>query len=278
MCIIIRAQYTCVVRTCIMQTCTIAIASSLPSNYIIHTYIYIHRSDQEELEKDGDDDGESEELIDASSEEEDDDHHCLLPLSDYEIARDERVRANKRKFNEIFNIDDGKKKAKKVLNFLAICKIHTQYKFTLVHAQNMYSITYHFLIFFDFSFQQSRINTSLQYVHSINVHFSFMQNDHGITSTTNPVAVGEMIAVRSNKYRERPLLGRITTVKQDTVVFDWLVGSYSGTWKDWRGRENGKSVIYSDELPTSDILMTSITLTKAKKLQPQTVATLKELY
>ena len=31
---------------------------------------------------------------------------------------------------------------------------------------------------------------------------------------TNPVAVGEIIAVWSNKYRERPLLGRITNVKQ----------------------------------------------------------------
>jgi len=108
-----------------------------------------------------------------------------------------------------------------------------------------------------------------------------MQNDHSTTSTTHvklPVAIGETIAVQSNKYCEHPLLGYVTSVKRDTVVFDWLVGSYSGTWKEWRGRGKGRSIIYSDELHTTDIIMTSITLTKGKKLPPQTVATLKELY
>ena len=89
---------------------------------------------------------------------------------------------------------------------------------------------------------------------------------------------GEYIAVVSNKYDDRPLLGRVTGVKQDKVIIDWMVGSYSGTWREWRGRSGGKAVIYSDTIMKQDIVLRNITLTKSHRLKPEQVTCLKELY
>ena len=82
----------------------------------------------------------------------------------------------------------------------------------------------------------------------------------------------------SDKYHDRPLLGRVTAVKQDVVTIDWMVGSYSGVWREWRGRSEGKSVIYSDNIKVTDILLPNITFTKCQKLKQDTTMLLKELY
>ena len=42
------------------------------------------------------------------------------------------------------------------------------------------------------------------------------------------VEVGEYVAVLSNKYSERPLLGRVTAIFEDDIQMDWMVGTYSG--------------------------------------------------
>lgn len=63
------------------------------------------------------------------------------------------------------------------------------------------------------------------------------------------VTIGENIAIRRMKYKEKPLIGKVTAIKESSVVIDWLIGSYSGMWKEWRGRSEGKSVIYSDKIP-----------------------------
>ena len=87
-----------------------------------------------------------------------------------------------------------------------------------------------------------------------------------------------MIAVRCSKYQERPLIGRVTKLTGREVMFDWMVGTYSGTWKEWRGREDGKPVIFSDSVPVEDVVYGPITLHKSKKLPPQTIKELKEVY
>lgn len=92
--------------------------------------------------------------------------------------------------------------------------------------------------------------------------------------------MGELIAVYTAKFTERPLIGRVTSVDDiDKVVrFEWMIGTYTGTWKEWRGRKEGKSVIFTDSVPLTDVLYHPIELTKSKKLQPQVVAKLRELY
>lgn len=68
-----------------------------------------------------------------------------------------------------------------------------------------------------------------------------------------------LVAVRSTKYPDRPLIGRVIAIRED-VQIERMVGTYSGSWKEWKGREGGKTVIYQDSIPKGDILYTGITL------------------
>ena len=87
------------------------------------------------------------------------------------------------------------------------------------------------------------------------------------------------MAVRCSKYSERPLIGRVKSVNgNNNITIDWLIGTYSGYWKEWKGRHEGKPVVYSEEIPVEDIVLSSISFTKSWKLPPKTVAALKELY
>ena len=49
-------------------------------------------------------------------------------------------------------------------------------------------------------------------------------------------------------------------------------------WREWRGRSEGKSIVYSDEIGYDDIILGGITFTKSNRLRPATVSSLKELY
>ena len=82
----------------------------------------------------------------------------------------------------------------------------------------------------------------------------------------------------SAKYDDRPLLGRVTGVMQEEVMIDWMVGSYSGSWREWRGRSRGKAVVFTDTIKKKDILLCNIALTKSCRLKSDQVTCLKELY
>jgi len=83
--------------------------------------------------------------------------------------------------------------------------------------------------------------------------------------------------VQCSDYKERPLIGKVTEKGEDEVVMDWYIGSYSGTWREWKGRDNGKTVVFSQTIKSDDILQT-VLLTKSMRLQPQTVKDLKNIY
>ena len=66
---------------------------------------------------------------------------------------------------------------------------------------------------------------------------------------------GEYVAVKCKKYKDWPLIGKITTTDNVNTTIDWYVGTYSGTWKKWYGRQDRKAVVFSDNFPVKDILM-----------------------
>ena len=88
---------------------------------------------------------------------------------------------------------------------------------------------------------------------------------------------GEYVAVKCGKYKERPLIGRISEVDNVNITIDWYIGTYSDTWKEWRGRQDGKPVIFSDSIPVKDILM-KVSFTKSMRLPSSVIRSLKELY
>ena len=58
---------------------------------------------------------------------------------------------------------------------------------------------------------------------------------------------------------------------------DWYVGTYSGMWRPWKGREGGKTVTYTETVQDNQILQT-VNLTKSMRLPPKTVTDLKAAY
>ena len=53
---------------------------------------------------------------------------------------------------------------------------------------------------------------------------------------------GEYVAVKCL------LIGKITEINDINATIDWCVGTYSGIWKEWRGRKDGKAVVFSDTI------------------------------
>lgn len=83
--------------------------------------------------------------------------------------------------------------------------------------------------------------------------------------------MGMLVAVNISKYPDRPFIGRVVEGHKHEVVLEWLVGSYSGTWKEWKGREG-------DFHRHSVCRRHDIKLTVGKRLQPSKVKVLKSLY
>ena len=99
-----------------------------------------------------------------------------------------------------------------------------------------------------------------------------------LQSTGHDLELGECVAVLSNKYNERPLLGRVTAIFDDEIQMDWMVGTYSGMWRDWKGRVEGKPVVFCDRIKIDQVVMRSIQFTNGKRLKSDTVCELKQRY
>lgn len=79
------------------------------------------------------------------------------------------------------------------------------------------------------------------------------------------VKPGSFIAVKSVKYSEKLLIGKVLTEKP--LVIEWWVGTFTGTWKEWVGREDRKRVVYTEQIDETDILC-EVTFTPSRRLAP----------
>ena len=79
-------------------------------------------------------------------------------------------------------------------------------------------------------------------------------------------------------YKDRPLLGRVKSIQALKVTIEWLMGSYSGKWREWKGKVGKELVVYTDEIPVNDIIHRNITLNSSMHLTPSVVKILKEKY
>ena len=80
------------------------------------------------------------------------------------------------------------------------------------------------------------------------------------------------------KYIERPQIGQVTALTDSNVTINWFIGTYSGMWKPWRVRSQGKMVYNTEEIPLEDVFLTGITFGKTMRLSSKTVLALKDLY
>ena len=62
------------------------------------------------------------------------------------------------------------------------------------------------------------------------------------------------MALKLDKYPDRPLIGRIARIQGASIEVDWMVGTYSGQWREWKGRQDGKTIIFSDTVRRENII------------------------
>ena len=82
------------------------------------------------------------------------------------------------------------------------------------------------------------------------------------------------MAVRCQKYKDRPLIGKISKVAENKITLAWYIGTYSGVWKAWKGR---KSTPITDEISLDNIVR-KITFTKSMRLPQSVIQSLKQEY
>lgn len=96
------------------------------------------------------------------------------------------------------------------------------------------------------------------------------------------VAVGHLVAVRTEKEEDAPWIARVTAVDpgKDNVDVIWMEGKYNGQWKVAKTRR-GRSralVEWRDSVPKACIILYGFELTSASRLKKETIRELKELY
>lgn len=85
---------------------------------------------------------------------------------------------------------------------------------------------------------------------------------------------GDVIAVIDRSHDDRPQLGNVTAVTEDSVQLNWLLGTYTSVFKPYK--VGGKVVTAS--IPFHDVIMYDIKLTKGHRLEAKTRDELKRLY
>jgi len=89
-----------------------------------------------------------------------------------------------------------------------------------------------------------------------------VQVEEGPQQPEQNVEVGEYV-----------VLGKVTAIFENDIQMDWMVGTYSGVWREWKGRIEGKPVVFNDKIRKENVLMKHVTLTKGKQLKQQIYST-----
>ena len=115
----------------------------------------------------------------------------------------------------------------------------------------------------------------LMYVHNICMYsynlynyyyyiYAYLKTES--TSLKSSPAVGKFVPVQCDKYREWPLIRSVCEKFDGAVQITWYIGTYSRTWKEWKGRSEGKYVTFQDRINHQDVLMHDINFTKSMRL------------
>lgn len=90
-----------------------------------------------------------------------------------------------------------------------------------------------------------------------------------------------LIAVNLERYKEaRPQICEVKVggIKANTIIVNWLTGSYSAPWKPHKIRQGRHMVVLEEEIPKSSVILQNILLTEKRKLKKATIRTLRSLY
>ena len=84
-----------------------------------------------------------------------------------------------------------------------------------------------------------------------------------------------MVALRLHQYKDEiPQIARIVKITDFEITVEWWVGTFHGIWIEWK--EKGK--VINETFPRNAVLSTNISFYKSRRLTPNCITELKELY
>lgn len=88
-----------------------------------------------------------------------------------------------------------------------------------------------------------------------------------------------MVALKPDQmWLDRPLVGRIVSVKNDELEVIWYFGGYTTKWREWSLAEGDKVKVQRDTVSRERVLMESFQLTSSKKIPAKTAKQLRSMY
>ena len=87
-----------------------------------------------------------------------------------------------------------------------------------------------------------------------------------------------MVALRCEKYSERPQLGQVLQSKDNEVTIKWYDGTWSSKWKVYTYKDGRNTVAWIETVPMNDIILSKIELTKSGSLPTAIRGKLRDLY
>ena len=89
---------------------------------------------------------------------------------------------------------------------------------------------------------------------------------------------GMLVALVLDKYRERPLIGRVDEVSGEKLNLTWMYGHWTTHWSICKKRQGQRMIEWTEEVDKSAVVLFDFQLTTTGKLRQATVRELKRVY
>jgi hypothetical protein len=86
------------------------------------------------------------------------------------------------------------------------------------------------------------------------------------------------VALNMSEYKEKPQIGNVKSVSENTLEIEWYNGSWTTTWKVHKIRKGRELVVWKEEVPKSSVVLFDFSLTPNNKLREATRKELKRVY
>lgn len=92
------------------------------------------------------------------------------------------------------------------------------------------------------------------------------------------IVEGMLVALSLETYCERPLIGRVDELKDETLKITWLHGHWTTSRSVCKRREGQRHIEWQEEVPKAAVVLFDFQMTQSGKLRQATVRELKRVY
>lgn len=92
------------------------------------------------------------------------------------------------------------------------------------------------------------------------------------------IVEGMLVALSLETYCERPLIGRVDELKDETLKITWLHGHWTTSRSVCKRREGQRHIEWQEEVSKAAVVLFDFQLTQSGKLRQATVRELKRVY